>query len=230
VDFYEERGNPAASLAVTELCSEGNLQRYIDNNSGSLKRSDILRVTSQVAEALAYLHRRGQFHSDLKPDNVLIRKLNPIDVALADCADVKGISTKAKVRNTRLCRSPETAALDKYGGAGDDVWALGVTMLSMAAQLPRFEATNDGIREFPLRCLEHVDALVRLNPANDIVSLLSRMIVKSKSRRASASGCSRLAKEYLAVEGKGWEHDAAGRIHSSLGIRSPKEFQPRSFW
>ena len=54
---------------VTELCSS-SLANLIEGQS--LDVSVKARVSLQVAQGMAYIHSKGIYHRDLKPDNVLL--------------------------------------------------------------------------------------------------------------------------------------------------------------
>ncbi|KAF4450718.1 serine/threonine protein kinase [Fusarium austroafricanum] len=88
VEYFEERERPAANVLVMELCAGGSLQTTLNDYSRGLTRKATLEVLYQVAQAVEYLHGKNRFHGDLKPRNILIRSWDPIDVVVADCAEV----------------------------------------------------------------------------------------------------------------------------------------------
>ena len=71
-----------------ELCARGSLQDMVNNHSDGLSRKATLQVMNQVSKAVDYLHKRDRFHGDLKPRNILIRSWDPINIVVADCAEV----------------------------------------------------------------------------------------------------------------------------------------------
>jgi hypothetical protein len=56
---------------VMPFIKEGSLRERMTPGEG-LDRHTVLRVASQVAEALHYAHRKGIIHRDIKPDNILV--------------------------------------------------------------------------------------------------------------------------------------------------------------
>jgi serine/threonine protein kinase len=56
---------------VTEYCQGGELFTMVQTR-GTLTESEARQITKQLVEAVAYLHRRGVCHRDLKLENVLL--------------------------------------------------------------------------------------------------------------------------------------------------------------
>ncbi|KAF7547925.1 hypothetical protein G7Z17_g7382 [Cylindrodendrum hubeiense] len=227
-DWYEDHTNPLGTLLVTELCLGGTLQDRINYSPKGTGRKETLQVVVQSAQALEYLHSRGLIHTDVKPRNILIRTWDPVDIVLADCADVKPVTYTGKAVGTEAYWSPHIATHKGHGKTSDDMWALGVTLLGMMSQWPPLR-TKEDLQKYPTRCFEHAQKLKRLNPDDGIVQLLSRMLAWEKEMRATASECVRLAIQMLA------DNDEAkitvGMVDpNEFGIRTPEEFKPIMFW
>lgn len=88
-EHFDRWGN--IPYLVMKLCSGGSLDKKI----GKLDAPQILKVISDMANGLAYLHANGIVHQDIKPANILIddKTEEPIYV-LSDF----GISSKTKTR------------------------------------------------------------------------------------------------------------------------------------
>lgn len=102
--------------------------------SFSLKR--LLPLFVQVASALVHMHRRGVFHADLKPNNIIHNpRGNLAKVIDFGLAWVKG-EPKGRVQGTPEYMAPETVR----GGVVNertDIYNLGATMYRMVTwQLP----------------------------------------------------------------------------------------------
>ena len=54
-----------------EFCDGGDLNRYLLSRPADERRDR--SVVEQLSRALAFLHRLGITHRDLKPDNVLVQ-------------------------------------------------------------------------------------------------------------------------------------------------------------
>ncbi len=156
--WFQDEGYPDTTLLLTELCAGGDLNNYIKELPRGMKATPVLRVISQLASALEYLHERGVFHSDVKPRNVLIRSLSPIDVVLGDCADIMPLRGGSELRGTATFYSPEMLKRNAHTGPPDDIWALGVSTLSMTAHSPRFLYEEEAgkmvkkIEKYPRQC------------------------------------------------------------------------------
>ena len=114
----------------------------------------VLRLSGQIAKALAFLHARGIVHRDIKPANVLLDDddLNRADVRLADLGLAKVapeqqsvvgmyVSTAGKARfGTWEYMAPEQWADAKKVDPQTDVYSLGILMFQMISGTMPFVA------------------------------------------------------------------------------------------
>jgi len=56
-----------------EFCDGGDLKNYVETK-GKLKLTEALDILKQIASGLAYLHKMGYIHSDIKPENILAKR------------------------------------------------------------------------------------------------------------------------------------------------------------
>ena len=59
---------------ITELMEHGSLQDYLRKDSQSLKEKQLISMTAQVAEGMAYLESQSFIHCDLRAQNVKVGK------------------------------------------------------------------------------------------------------------------------------------------------------------
>ncbi|ODA76394.1 hypothetical protein RJ55_08240 [Drechmeria coniospora] len=228
VEWYEEPGNVGCALLVTELCAYGNLQGRIDEASPrSLAVEEILQMVRQMGRALHYLHGQALFHTDLKASNMVLRSLEPFDVVLADCADVKRFDGRQRhqLRGTPEYYSPEIGQHGTHQGPGDDVWALGITMLATMAQRPPCRCRKDEVEAYAATCSGHVRELLALNPQHDMVRLLAGLLAWELNDRVTAKTAAESATALLLRERAGQGEDGG-----TLGIEAPHNFRPVTFW
>ncbi|HET9292698.1 MAG TPA: protein kinase [Gemmatimonadales bacterium] len=103
---------------------------------------DALRLAREVAEALAYAHRRGIIHRDIKPANILISEGHALvadfGIARALGGDGEAITKTGLAVGTPQYMSPEQATGARDVDGRTDVYALGAVLYEMVAGEPPF--------------------------------------------------------------------------------------------
>jgi serine/threonine-protein kinase len=119
---------------------EGESLRARLDRTGDMPLPDAVRILREVASALAYAHRHGIVHRDIKPDNVLISDDFALVMdfgvakALKDSAvasDVGSVTTAGVVIGTPAYMSPEQVSGDPHLDHRSDIYSFGILAYEM---------------------------------------------------------------------------------------------------
>jgi serine/threonine protein kinase len=155
-DFGEQDG---VSYLVMELIPDGSLQRLLRQRSAEKGWTLGLGVdlVRQAAEGLAYAHVHHMVHRDIKPDNLLLQRLDSpdqpdeheiaesyhlkiSDFGLARLIDESGdLTATGMVMGTPTYMSPEQCQGADLDGRSD-LYSLGVVLYEVATGSPPFRA------------------------------------------------------------------------------------------
>jgi tRNA A-37 threonylcarbamoyl transferase component Bud32/tetratricopeptide (TPR) repeat protein len=114
---------------------------------GQLPVEDAVRITREIADALAYAHQEGVVHRDVKPGNIMLEAghavLTDFGVAraVAEARDVRLTGTGVYV-GTPVYMSPEQAAGGGLLDGRSDQYALACVLYEMLAGHPPFTAVR----------------------------------------------------------------------------------------
>jgi tetratricopeptide (TPR) repeat protein len=141
-------GQAAELVYYTMPFVEGESLRARLARERELPIADAISVLRDVADALAYAHRRGIVHRDIKPDNILLTHHHAVvadfgiakalvEAGGADAATGTGVSI-----GTPGYMAPEQATADPQIDHRADLFALGVVGYEMLAGEPPFRGAN----------------------------------------------------------------------------------------
>lgn len=89
----------------------------------------LVLIFGQVASAMAHMHRRGVYHGDLKPANIMLTKDGRVKLIDFGTAWVRG-QDKNRIQGTPQYIAPEQAT-EKVVNDRTDIYNLGATMYRM---------------------------------------------------------------------------------------------------
>ena len=109
VDLYERREENGLHIEVMELCSLGTLETLA---GGEPMSSEMLHeVVREVSEAIESMH--PMYHGDVKPQNILVRSREPLDLVLTDFGLARDMEGRDRItslgQGTHLYQPPEGA-------------------------------------------------------------------------------------------------------------------------
>jgi serine/threonine-protein kinase len=140
-DWGEEEGT---YFIVMEYI-EGRTLGQIIRSEGPLLADRAAEIGADVAGALAFAHRSGVVHRDVKPGNVLISpngqvKVTDFGIARAANSD-QDLTQTGAVMGTATYFSPEQAQGNKVDGRSDE-YSLGVVLYEMVVGKAPFQGDN----------------------------------------------------------------------------------------
>ena len=124
--FTYETSTVVGPGIVMEYVDGRTLEQFLAENPTMAMRS---RVFEQLLQAVAYIHRSGLVHNDIKPENILITRSDN-DVKLIDfgLSDNDAYYLARMLGCTKRYASPELLAREKEIDARSDIYSLGVVM------------------------------------------------------------------------------------------------------
>ncbi len=197
---------------------------------GALGPSAAAAVAFEVAAALAFAHRGGIVHRDVKPQNVMLSSDGHVKVADFGIATMMGASPSAgltetgSVVGTAAYLSPEQARGEQTD-ARSDLYSLGVVLYEMLAGRPPFQGDTPVAVAY-----QHVQdpptPLGRIAPdvPQALANITMRLLSKNPEDRYSRAEDLR---EHLQIIRERFERDAAGERAADPPPRSQPPASPR---
>jgi serine/threonine protein kinase/Tol biopolymer transport system component len=214
---------------------------------GALPIQDVLRIGSQVADALDRAHRAGVVHRDLKPGNIMLTKSGAklMDFGLARATGMAGPGTGSGVTMAALTQSPTMAqpltaegtivgtfqymAPEQLEGkdtdARSDLWAFGCVLYEMATGKRAFEGKSQASLIGAIMHAEPapVSQLVPATPP-ELERLVRACLVKDPADRLQSAHDVKLQLAWLA------DGATSSQFSSAAAAVTPVTAPKRSRW
>ena len=180
----------------------------------TLKEDQIRDIMHQTLLGLAFMHKYGFFHRDMKPENLLLtkNKLKIADFGLA--REIRSVPPYTEYVSTRYYRAPECILKSTNYNSPIDIWGLGCIMAEMYTHpqplfcganekevlfricsilgTPTHEIWNDGIRQaniigmkFPTCPGTDLEKVIP-EASSEAIDLMKQMIQWDPNKRATA--------------------------------------------
>jgi serine/threonine-protein kinase len=151
----------------------------------------VARTGARIAEALAYAHRQGVIHRDVKPANVLVDWAGDT-VKLGDFGLAR-MGEHTQTRSGVTLGSPDYMAPEQLAGAAvglaADVYGLGATLYELLTGRRPHVADNLGALLRAVAC-EPAPDIARLRPDCDpvLAALVMQALAKDPAARPASAG------------------------------------------
>lgn len=112
----------------------------------------LVQIFAKVAAGLVHMHRRGVYHADLKPNNILLSRTGDVKIIDYGLAWIKG-EQKDRVQGTPEYMAPEQAR-QKIANEQTDIYNLGATMYRLVtwrlppSSMPTADTTSMNAKTF----------------------------------------------------------------------------------
>ncbi len=143
VSIYDWGQESGTYFIVMEYV-EGRSLRELIQLDGPLEPGQAADIAAEIASALAFAHRSGVVHRDVKPGNVLLTESGTVkvtDFGIARAGTSDGLTQTGSVMGTATYFSPEQAQGLAVDGRSD-VYSVGVVLYEMVCGVPPFTAES----------------------------------------------------------------------------------------
>jgi serine/threonine protein kinase len=165
---------------------EGKSLDAVVRERGKLPVEMVVRILTEVASALAYAHRKGVVHRDVKPANIMLDDDGwaiVTDFGIAKLAQAHGLTVTGATVGTPAYMSPEQCMAREITGSSDQ-YSLGIVAYELLTGRVPFVA--DSMMEmFNAHVNSAPPPLARLCPEcpPQLAAVVERMIAKQPSDR-----------------------------------------------
>ncbi|KFP44098.1 Serine/threonine-protein kinase MAK [Chlamydotis macqueenii] len=121
-----------------------NLYQLMKDRNKLFPESVIRNMMYQILQGLAFIHKHGFFHRDMKPENLLC--IGPELVKIADFGLARELRSQPPYTDyvsTRWYRAPEVLLRSSVYSSPIDIWAVGSIMAEIYTLRPLFPGTSE---------------------------------------------------------------------------------------
>ncbi|XP_056594923.1 serine/threonine-protein kinase MAK isoform X5 [Triplophysa dalaica] len=129
---------------VFEYMKENLYQLMKNRENKMFTENEIRNIVFQILSGLAFVHKHGFFHRDMKPENLLC--MGPELVKIADFGLAREIRSQPPYTDyvsTRWYRAPEVLLRSPVYSSPIDIWAVGCIMAELYSLRPLFPGNSE---------------------------------------------------------------------------------------
>ncbi|XP_058870727.1 serine/threonine-protein kinase MAK-like isoform X3 [Acipenser ruthenus] len=129
---------------VFEYMKENLYQLMKDRENKLFSENEIRNILFQVLSGLAFVHKHGFFHRDMKPENLLC--MGPELIKIGDFGLAREIRSRPPYTDyvsTRWYRAPEVLLRSSVYSSPVDMWAVGCIMAELYTLRPLFPGNSE---------------------------------------------------------------------------------------
>ncbi|OXB67739.1 hypothetical protein ASZ78_010341 [Callipepla squamata] len=188
-DAFEAKNNVTL---IMEYLDGGELFDRITDENYNLTELDAVLFTKQICEGVHYLHQHYILHLDLKPENILCVNRTGNQIKIIDFGLARRYKPREKLKvnfGTPEFLAPEVVNYD-FVSYPTDMWSVGViTYMLLSGLSPFLGETDAETMNYVVNCNWDFDAEAFEQLSEEAKDFISRLLVKEKSCRMSATQC-----------------------------------------
>ncbi|MFN8570803.1 MAG: protein kinase [Gemmatimonadaceae bacterium] len=184
-----ESGVAAGAMYFVMPYVEGESLRDRMAREGQMPIGEALRLTIEVADALAYAHAQGVVHRDIKPENVMIWRGHAVvcDFGIASIVQAAASDERLTLAGhwvgTPGYMSPEQAAGEPEIGTASDQYSLALVLYEMLSGRPAYVGTLRSILARQIVEMPSPIGTLRADVPPSLSSALERALAKEPEHR-----------------------------------------------
>ncbi|KAM4833602.1 myosin light chain kinase 3 [Thomomys bottae] len=188
-DAFESKNN---FTLIMEYVDGGELFDRITDEKYHLTELDVVLFTKQICEGVHFLHQHYILHLDLKPENILCVNQTGHQIKIIDFGLARRYKPREKLKvnfGTPEFLAPEVVNYE-FVSFPTDMWSVGViTYMLLSGLSPFLGETDTETMNFIVNCSWDFDVDTFEGLSEEAKDFVSRLLVKEKSCRMSATQC-----------------------------------------
>uniref|UniRef100_A0A8C6EUQ2 Myosin light chain kinase 3 n=1 Tax=Marmota marmota marmota TaxID=9994 RepID=A0A8C6EUQ2_MARMA len=192
IQLYDAFESKNSFTLVMEYVDGGELFDRITDEKYHLTELDVVLFIKQICEGVHYLHQHYILHLDLKPENILCVNQTGHQIKIIDFGLARRYKPREKLKvnfGTPEFLAPEVVNYE-FVSFPTDMWSVGViTYMLLSGLSPFLGETDAETMNFIVNCSWDFDADTFEGLSEEAKDFVSRLLVKEKSCRMSATQC-----------------------------------------